>query len=784
MNTPAKKLLALTALAMLVGGAALCYFELAMPTTSSRGAVEAGRRLAAEHAVNLTRLESRERQADETVWSQEILAEACGRTFEILWDEVNAATNKLRSLLSFPVGEITLGDWKHVEALPHGIELRSAAVTAPAVSPAPWGEMVADLEARGWELTRVEFRHNRFDADSAGRPKQSVFYFEAELENHVEPRRATLEGDLIVDWAGTAPTPSGAAVRGIDASRLILKTRPGKPPFRSILDEAFLPQGRASYIDPLIVYDLDGDGIAEIILAGRNVVYRRRGTDRYTSEPLLKFPPAQIWSAVIADFDGDGHADFLCANSAGLLLFQGSPQGTFDQPGRLVWSARPALENPMVLTCGDIDRDGDLDVFLGQYRVPTLGTTFRPSYFDADDSHPSFLLLNDGQGNFSDATVAAGLAKKRQRRVYSASFVDLTGEGNQDLVVVSDFAGADVFRNRGDGHFADVTSQWLPDAHGFGMGHVLADFTVSGRLGFLMVGMTSPAVDRLDHLGLVRPGAQGEPAMRSKMTFGNRLYVARSGSGFERTELGDSLARSGWSWGCAAFDADNDGFPDVYVAAGNETRQTVRDYEPEFWLHDQFVAAAVDESAATGYFAAKFDRTRGAGWSYGGHERNRLFVNRGGESFYEVGHLMGVALAADSRNVVAADLDGDGRVDLLVTTLEVWPQARQTLRVYRNLIDDGGHWIGFRFHETGPGKSPVGARATILSAGRAAVRAIVTGDSHRSQSPNTLHFGLGAARRVERVEIRWPSGQSLELRDLDADRYYNVDAPAPPPLNR
>src|SRR2546428_10037776 len=119
------------------------------------------------------------------------------------------------------------------------------------------------------------------------------------------------------------------------------------------------------------------------------------------------------------------------------------------------------------------------------------------------------------------------------------------------------------------------------------------------------------------------------------MTFGNRLYLAvgpRSTASpinpsplFEQTPLSDSIARSGWSWGCSAFDFDNDGFPDVYIANGLESKQSVRDYESEFWLHDIFLDETIDDVAATSYLMGKFSRTRGSGWSYGGYEKNRLY---------------------------------------------------------------------------------------------------------------------------------------------------------------
>jgi len=535
-----------------------------------------------------------------------------------------------------------------------------------------------------------------------------------------------------------------------------------------------LPVRNSSSIDPLIVYDLDGDGLSEIILAGENLVYRRRQDGSYEGQPLCHDAPGVIYAAVIADFDGDGAADFLCAKYEGLVLYKGSPQGTFDQPGRLVWPAARDVKAPMVLTCGDIDHNGALDILLAQYRQPYSGGQMPTPYYDANDGFPAYLLHNDGHGNFTDTTVAAGLEQKRWRRSYSASFVDLDGDGHLDLAVVSDFAGVDLYRNDGAGHFTDVTRQWIAEPHTFGMSHVMADFNADGRLDLLMIGMPSPTVDRLEHLNLWRPDAIEDHSLRSRMSVGNRLYLARPEGGFQETVMGASIARSGWSWGCSAFDFDNDGFPDVYIANGMESRQSVREYEGEFWLHDAYLASSNENRAVDVYFKDKIKRLRSQGTSYGGYEKNRFFLNQGGTSFIEVAHLFGVALELDSRNVVSDDLDGDGRMDLLVTSYEPRPRPQQSLRVYRNTLADGGNWIGFRFREEGQGRSPVGTQVTIHYAGQSAVRQIVTGDSHRSQGANTVHFGIGAASQVDRVEIRWPSGKAVTLSAPAINRYHVI----------
>ncbi len=770
--------------ALLSIGVALILVRGRRASSTSADSTGSGSRISQELARECARLEAREQKVAETVWAKEMLAQECARTFESLWDSLNAATNKFPLVASFPAGEIVLGRWNRPQTLPHGIELQEPAGPGPTLSSEEWRRVVEEFDRAGWQLAQTEFRHNRFETDETGRPRQSHFYFSAHLTNPVGSERAILEGNLIVDWAGKPSPARESAVQRIDASHLTIKTRRGEPPFQPILLEQITPPENSYSIDPLILYDLDGDGLSEIILAAKNLAYRRHGEDRYQAEPLCRHPPGLITTALIADFDGDGAADFLCENFAGLVLFKGSPQGAFDQPGRKVWPATLELKYPMVLTCGDIDHDGDLDVFLGQYKVPYEGGAMPTPYYDANDGYPAYLLLNDGQGNLADATEAAGLRQKRGRRSYSGSFVDLDGDGHLDLVVVSDFAGVDVYRNDGHGHFADVTRRWVAEPHAFGMAHALADFNADGRLDLLMIGMTSPTVDRLEHLNLWRPDVVEDRTMRSRVMFGNRLYLGRTNGGFEQAWLSDSIARSGWSWGCSAFDFDNDGFPEVYIANGLESRQSVQDYEPEYWLHDTYAGNSQDDPAAYLYFKAKFGRTRGRGQSYGGYEKNRFYLNQRGGSFIEIGHLLGVALEQDSRNVVANDLDGDGRMDLLVTSFEAWPEAKQTLRVYSNTLNDGGHWIGFRFREEGEGKSPVGVRVALRYDGHSAARQIVTGDSYRSQHANTVHFGLGETDRVESAEIRWPNGQVVTLREPGLNRYHSVGAPPKSPVRR
>jgi ASPIC/UnbV protein/VCBS repeat protein len=773
VTTSRGKALPILLLALLLTGTVLLL--LWSSRTASRGVEPANDAdaLVRELAAQLTALDSQERQVSETAWRREMLAQECGRVFEALWDSLNATTNKFDVLALLPFGELIPPKWSPPHAEAHGIESFEPLATESRWSPGVWHRILDESKHAGWQLDQAEFRHNRFETIDTTRPRRSEFYFCAHLTNGARDQRAILRGDLAVEWADR--TAGGEpAIKRIDASRLTLHVRRGPPPFREILNEEIKPPEKSYFIDPLILYDLDGDGFSEIILAAKNLVFRRGPGDQFEPAALCRHSPGLIFTGLIADFDGDAAPDFLCAKFEGMMLFRGSPRGTFDRPGEPVWSVKPHLKYAQALTCGDIDRDGDLDVWLGQYKVPYDRGQMPTPFYDANDGHSAYLLVNDGHGNFADATEAAGLAAKRWRRTYSASFTDLDNDGDLDLMVVSDFAGIDLYANDGRGKFTDVTPSWVTEPHAFGMAHALADFDGNGLLDVLMIGMNSPTADRLDHLNLARPGHGQDRAMRALVTYGNRLFLARPEAGFVQAAFGDSISRSGWSWGCSAFDFDNDGFQDIYIANGHESKQTVRDYEPEFWLHDIYVGSSKDNLPVNAYFAAKFGRTRGQGQSYGGYEKNRFYLNRRGASFLEIGHLMGVALEQDSRNVVANDLDADGRVDLLVTTFEAWPQVKQTLRVFMNTLEGNDNWIGLRFHENGDGTSPVGARVSVRYGDRGGVRQLVTGDSYRSQHANTVHFGLGSITQVESVEIQWANGHKLVFHQPGINQYHSV----------
>lgn len=717
-------------------------------------------------------IEAERNRWDETIWTEEMVAVRHEDVFIRLWDELRNTDDKFSVLERFPFGKFIAGKAGRTEQIEQAIERTRISGPGRSMDRDEWKQQLRKLKDEGFRLEQSEWRHPRFIPATNG-PARSVIAMTLHITNPTQGRRIILKGDLRIEWETPADPLAPPFPREIDATDLEMLARSGSPAFAEVVVREFMPHEGTLFIDPLMLYDLDGDGLSEIILGCINLIFRNRGAGRFDFGPLCDQSPGLINAAVIADFNGDGVGDFLCCDRQGLLLYAGDGQGRFVGKRRRVWPSSVTLMNPFVITCGDIDLDNDLDVWLAQYKLPYYGGQMPTPYYDANDGFPSFLLVNDGDGNFRDATEPAGLNAKRFRRTYSSSFVDLDEDADLDLVVVSDFAGADVFYNDGRGRFTDVTAKVLDEPRAFGMAHSFGDYDGDGQLDFLMIGMNSYVAQRLDWLNAGPPQFPQHRLMRPKMGYGNRLYLRRDGV-FRQELLSDPVARTGWSWGCSSFDFDNDGDLDLYVANGHKSRQSAKDYESQFWRHDIYAASSRHDPAMDLYFGATGERLYGSGQSYGGYEKNRLLMNLSGKGFVEVGHLMGVALEEDCRNVVSDDLDGDGKLDLLFTTFEDWPVRRQALHIFQNRGEHSGNWIGVHLGEKVPGYSPIGAKVSVTSPAGKQTRRMVTGDSYRSQSSSTVHFGLGRSTNAVALEVRWPNGRTKTVVNPEVNRYHLV----------
>lgn len=721
-------------------------------------------------------------QLDETVWADERLAQEYERTLFSLWDALLGADRagdpdaKAGILASIGLERLSIGSPVPVETLDHGILRFTFGEPRRSLSSPEWGSLVRELRDAGYRLVQSEWHHLRFEPPTADAPARSLVTVALHVVDGPGDRRISIEGELAVEWSEQRDLRGLFVPMKVDATGLEMLTRNGPASFERIfsLRSPRRPDPYAG-IHPVLLYDLDRDGFTDVVMIRAARVLWNRGSAGFELGRLLEHPPLLTEAAVVADFDGDGHPDLLAARARGdLVLYTGDAQGRFLGAARATAFDEPLLA-PSVLTAGDIDGDGDLDVWLAQYK-PAYAEGQMPSpFYDANDGYPAYLLLNDGDANFTPATLEAGLGAKRFRRTYAGSFVDLDSDADLDLLVVSDYAGVDLYHNDGTGRFTDANHTFLADRHLFGMSAAFADYDLDGRLDFFVAGMGSTTARRLDALGLSRPDRPDVSEMRMRMGYGNRLYLA-SDEGWREPDFADQVARTGWTWGTSAFDFDNDGDPDLFAANGNESGESTTDYCSNFWSHDVYDGLSEPDPQLAGLFAEVSQELRSGEESWDGYQKNHLLMNRGGEGFIDVAFLLGVADAFDSRSAVSADFDRDGRVDLVVT--ESLGSEGEKIHIYRNRLDTGNSWIGVELREQADGISPLGASVHLRTSKRTHVARVVTGDTLMGQHATTVHFGLGKTERVEAIEVRWTGGARTTFREPEPNRYHLVLAPA------
>lgn len=758
----------------------------------------AGARAAIEDRI-VTLLAQRE-QLDATIWAEERLGQRYEITFVTLWDNLRAAAARLRPeatsappkplaeapeaasqldvIANFELSQIKIGDPGAARPLPEGIQIARLDRSARTLSREDWQAFLNRLKAEGFELIQSEWHHAVFEQDAAGR-RVSTFNIVLHGANARRDERYEITGPLDITWSDRRDALGQMIPDVIDATGLTVKWRRGRPAFTGVVLAEFPFSVRD--FDNVIAYDLNEDGLTDIVYPPLNLVFWNRGSGQFDRQTLLVQPPAKAYQGVVADFTGDGRIDYLLSAALepprsaqyGLFLYEGQGAGRFAMVAALVID--PAAVEPKIpatFAVADIERDGDLDLFIGQYKNAYKDGNFPNPYFDANDGYPAYLLVNDGTARFTDVTEAAGLAAKRFRRSYRASFADLDEDTDLDLLVVNDFAG-DVYFGDGHGRFTDVTASAVDVATNFGMSHTFGDFNTDGRLDFYVTGMASTTARRLERMGLVREDQPEHTEKRTEIAYGNRMYLADVAGRSRQPSFKDNVARSGWTWGVATLDFNNDGFPDIYAANGHVSGTTAKDYCTRFWTHDIY-SGGKEDLAQMMVFQVEQDVMSQEGMSWNGFEHDYLFMNLAGQDFTNVSFLMGVALEQDTRASIGDDFDLDGRMDLLVTTDGYQPTNEPPkLHVFFNRGSFDRHWIGVRLGAT-PGISPLGSHITVAYQGGRQVGTIVTGDSFMAQHPAAKHFGLGGTDKVDYIEVRWPNGKVTRLDNPRVDRYHTL----------
>ncbi len=483
--------------------------------------------------------------------------------------------------------------------------------------------------------------------------------------------------------------------------------------------DKYLPETMAGGI---AAFDYDGDGLIDIFFTNGaefptmektspkywNRLFRNLGGGRFedvTQKTGLAGAGYSI-GASVADYDGDGRVDLFVTGVNGNHLYRNTGKGGFEDVttragvGGAGWAVGAAWL--------DYDRDGLPDLFVVNYvdwsaaKNPLCregSGRFRvychPREFGAV---ANTLYRNRGDGTFEDVSVATGIAALKGKGM-SASVADYDGDGFPDIFIANDTMPNFLLHNRAGKQFEDAALSagvaLTEDGKAIsGMGSDFRDYDNDGLPDIALTALSGETFPLWRNLG--------------KGRFADKTYF----SGMAR----NSARISGWCNALADF--NNDGWKDLF-SAGSHVTDNIEAFSGDKYL-----------------------------------QRNSIFLNAKNGTF-TASELPGPPRA--HRGCAVADFDGDGKLDIVVSSLNA------PAELWMNRSADGNHWLEVSVTALG---------AVVQVDGQWS--AVTSSQGYASSSLAPLHFGLGSAKFVKRVEVTWPDGRKRVLTNISADRLLSI----------
>ena len=715
-----------------------------------------------------------------TVWKDEVQAQKYEESIIALWDSIRISNDKFSQIKNFEFKNIFLPAFTERVSLERKIYKRVFSGEKIELNFEQWSQKISDW-AGNYDLFHVEFHQKEFHP---GNEDLSEYSFEFHIQS--DKTRFILNGTCNVSWSQKLNLAGNHIPKSLNVENLVMLEYGGEDNFE--LTQLIGAEGDKSFTGfgvPIALMDLDQDYFSELIVIGANKVYpNNQGTFGSPQTLSNHFPNELITGSVFGDFTGNGFLDMICfGRNIFPMLFEGTGEISFNKKPRIIDSIIDPLIMPISATAADIDNDNDLDLWVTQYESPYIYGQMPTPYYDANDGYPSYLLINDGQGNFIDMTADYNLDIKRYRRTYSCSFINLNNDDYIDLITVNDFAGIDLYFNNNGITFTDVTQDIISEKSSFGMSHTVGDYNLDGLEDIFVTGMSSTTANRLEKMNLNRPGYEDQNSARSKMSYGNRMYIKQENGQYVEEQFPDmnQISKTGWSWGATTFDFDNDGDPDIYVTNGNMSKKTAKDYCTTYWRHDVYTGNSVSNDVLKDFFADLTYNIESEGISWNPFETNHLIMNINGKDFLKIGFLLGVALENDSRSIVSEDINNDGMVDLVVSTTRhhsyfidgKFPD--ESIYIFKNNVKSAtsNHWLGVILYPKAGGFHQAGTRITVSTTdNKNYSKTLLNGDSFRSLHSNKIHFGLGDSGTIKQLQVTWPNGTTETLENPETNNYY------------
>ncbi len=478
--------------------------------------------------------------------------------------------------------------------------------------------------------------------------------------------------------------------------------------------------------------DVDADGDLDVFVvdgttgSGRgNRLFRNDGERFVDVTEGSGLQRAAIGMGCVAsDFDNDGDQDLYVCEYGENRLYRNDGTGHFEDVTEAAGVVDPRWSVSAAFV--DVDEDGWLDLYVAnylEYDVATAQPCFvqgrlipihcpPKEYSGAHDS----LFRNRGDGSFEDISEASGIRAVTPGKGLGLVALDANDDGHADLYVANDSVANLLFEGDGNGRFIDRSAELGVALSGegnaeAGMGIAVGDYDADGDLDLFVTNFMNET---------------------------NTLYRNEDGRGFQDVTVAASLSgvsRPFVGFGTFFFDYDNDGWLDLFVTNGH-VDDNIADYWPA-------ITYAEPDLLLRGGAEGRFTNVSLESGDYFSQKR----VGRGAS---------------------VGDIDGDGDLDVLVT------HSGDRLVLLRN---DGGsrrHYLRVKLKGTTSNRDGLGARVSIESGGRRQIRELISGGSYACDSERVLHFGLGDAKSVERLEIRWPSGHRQFLEGVKADQTLEI----------
>ena len=494
------------------------------------------------------------------------------------------------------------------------------------------------------------------------------------------------------------------------------------------------------------VLDYNNDGLLDLYFSNgahlpdlnksdpkfHNRLYRNNGNGTFTDVTTQAGVAGSRYGIGVAaaDYDNDGYQDLFVTGANGYQLFHNNGDGTFSdvtaQAGLM--RVHPELANSFSAAAGwfDYDNDGFLDLIVINYlkwsveTEPACLSNGIRAYCSPDSYSglPNLLFHNNGNGTFTDVSESSGIFKHVGKGM-GVAFADYDNDGFADVFVSNDTFRNFLFHNNGNGTFTEVG---------------LLSGVAYPENGKSVAGMGVDFRD-IDNDGL--------PDIFETAMYGDNFLLFKNiGKGeFDYVTFPShigAITQKLTAWGTGIFDFDNDGWKDIFTAN----------------------AAILDNSEEVSHLPYALP--------------NSLLRNNHDSTFTDVGGQAGASFGvpAPHRGAAFGDLNNDGRIDIVTNCLNSRPE------ILMNRSANSNHWLLINLVGTISNRDGLGSRIKVTTKEGVQYNHATTSVGYGSSSDKRVHFGLGAATKVDQIEILWPSGAKQILTNTAADQILTVREPS------